>query len=100
MNNTNITISDRKKSLEANNAALAVKSVKVEYASNFSIKPLIDFFNWTFRRDTSNLSSKEIRENQLVGFSECDQSDATVANTGVEILQPDTLSDYGSFISC
>ena len=51
--NTPISITDRKKSLEANTAAPVGKSVKTEYGSSFSIQPLIDFFNRAFRCETS-----------------------------------------------
>ena len=73
---------DRKKSLEANTDAPAVKSVKAEYASSFSIKPLIDFFNRAFRREPSiqetPVKESTIKEKCSQDYSEYDPSDASV----------------------
>ena len=76
--NTPLSITDRKKSLEENSSVPAVKSVKVEHASSFSIKPLIDFFNRAFRREISiqepPLKESTTREECTEQYPECDLS--------------------------
>merc|ERR1711962_845721 len=52
MKSSNISITERKKSLEASTVALAEKTGKVGYSTNFSIKPLIKFFNKRFKKET------------------------------------------------
>jgi len=105
--NASLTITDRKKSLEANTSVPAVKTVKVEYASNFSIKPLIDFFNRTFRRDTfvdeSTIKESINRKGSTEALPECDTNDAAVTQNqtfGEEVTTPDSLSNSSSFVSC
>merc|ERR1711892_250815 len=105
--NASLTITDRKKSLEANTSVPAVKTVKVEYASNFSIKPLIDFFNRTFRRDTfvdeSTIKESINRKSSTEALPECDTNDAAVTQNqtfGEEVTTPDSLSNSSSFVSC
>ena len=56
-----------------------MKSVKVEYASSFSIKPLIEFFKRAFRHDTL-IQETPIKENKIenecaADYSEYDPSD-------------------------
>merc|ERR1712198_822533 len=48
--NIDITIKEREKSLEVNSTPIAVKPAKVVYSTNFSIKPLIKFFNKTLKK--------------------------------------------------
>ena len=108
--NTPLSITDRKKSLEENSSAPAVKSVKVEYASSFSIKPLIDFFNRAFRRDTltpdTPIKESTIKKECAVDYSEYDPSYASVIQNQTsreEIPTPDCLSNSSSitsFVSC
>jgi hypothetical protein len=83
----------KRKSLEANTFVPAVKSVKVEYASRFSIKPLIDFFNRAFRC--------------VVDYSGHDQSDAFLIQYQTSREEIPTLDCHSSssssnisFISC
>ena len=119
-NISNITISDRKKSLEEqnSNAAHKVKSVKVEYASNFTIKPLIDFFNRTFRREVivTNHDTEVVSANNEWESSDQLSYDNTENNEIHNVVNKDetnqesdpqsfspheeTISNCSSFISC
>ena len=64
------SISERKKSLEAQQKSSHEKTVNIEYTSNFSIKPLIDFFNRTFGRKSSygNISQENLKRNEDFEF--------------------------------
>jgi len=92
---TVMTIIDRKKSLEANTSTPVAKSVKIEYVSSFSIKPLIDFFNRAFRRDTSSNESESRPAEECVTAPSVSSDEADEA----EDLS-DSLSNSGSFVSC
>ena len=98
-----LSITERKQSLESQKKRKKFKTVKVEYANNFTIKPLIDFFNKTFRRDVI-IDQKE-PENESY---QCDESaqehsdfepDIRENISGSKLSMEDTLST-SSFISC
>jgi hypothetical protein len=108
--NTPLSITDRKKYLEEKSSVPAVKSVKVEYASSFSIKPLIDFFNRAFRRDTltqdTHIKENTIKKECVADYSEYDPSNASLIPNQTnreEIPTPDSFrnsSSSVSFVSC
>ena len=82
MKNTQLTVKERKKSLEANTSTVTGKSNKVVHSSNFSIKPLIKFFNKTFKKenivDSGNISSRvgqsEITETNPNTEEKCEET--------------------------
>ena len=92
--NTSITISDRKKSLEAQNNELKVKTVKVEYESNFSIKPLIDFFNRTFRRDVAVHNNTSSNNENIDSNDKLSDDHTKLEESFFQIKKSETNEDY------
>ena len=94
------SISERKKSLEAQQKASHEKTVTIEYTSNFSIKPLIYFFNRTFGRKPSyvNISQENLKQNEdFESFKEQKEYLQDQMSIG---KSDDVESECGSFVSC